>query len=81
MYKGDQIKGDGIGRACARTGAKRMGNEYRIWQDNIKMGLKEIEWDTVDWINLTKDKDEWYAVVNTVLNLQVPQDGGNFLTS
>jgi hypothetical protein len=40
--------------------------------DNIKMDLREIGWDGVDWIDLTQDKDPWRALLNTATNLQVP---------
>jgi hypothetical protein len=40
--------------------------------DNIKMDLREIRWDGVDWIDMAQDRDQWRALVNTVLNLQVP---------
>jgi hypothetical protein len=40
--------------------------------DNSKMVLREIGWDGMDWIDLTQDRDHWRALVNTVLNLQVP---------
>jgi hypothetical protein len=40
--------------------------------DNIKMDLGEIGWDDVDWIGLTQDRDKWRALVNAVMNLQVP---------
>jgi hypothetical protein len=36
------------------------------------MYLKEIEWDGVDWTDMAPDRDQWKAVVNTVLNLRVP---------
>jgi hypothetical protein len=40
---------------------------------NIKLDLSEIGWGDTDWIRLTKDRDHWRALVNTVMNLQVPQ--------
>jgi hypothetical protein len=33
--------------------------------DNIKMDLKEIGWDEVDWIDMTQDRDQWRALLNT----------------
>jgi hypothetical protein len=44
---------------------------YR-WVDNIKMDLKEIGWDIMDWIELAQDRDQWSALVNAVMNLRVP---------
>jgi hypothetical protein len=40
--------------------------------DNIKMDLREIGWDGIDWIDLAQDRDQWKALVNTVMNLRVP---------
>jgi hypothetical protein len=45
--------------------------KYR-WVDNIKMDLREIGWDGMDWIHLAQDRDQWKALVNTVMNLRVP---------
>jgi hypothetical protein len=39
---------------------------------NIKIDLTEIGWDGVDWVDLAQDRNEWRAVVNTVINLRVP---------
>jgi hypothetical protein len=45
----------------------------RRWVDNIKMDLREIEWDGVDWIDMAQDRDQWRVFVNTeLLNLRVP---------
>jgi hypothetical protein len=40
--------------------------------DNIKIDLKEIGMEGVDWIHLTQDANQWWAVVNTVTNVRVP---------
>jgi hypothetical protein len=40
--------------------------------DNVKMDLREIGWDDIDWIDLAHDRDQWRALVNTVMNLRVP---------
>jgi hypothetical protein len=40
--------------------------------DNIKMDLREIGWDVMDWIYLAQDGDQCRALVNTVMNLRVP---------
>jgi hypothetical protein len=48
------------------------------WEDQdvdgwtIKMDLREIVWDDVDWIDMAQDRDHSRALVNTVLNLRVP---------
>jgi hypothetical protein len=43
-----------------------------MWVDNIKMNLREIGWGGVDWTDLAQDRDQWRALVNTVINLRVP---------
>jgi hypothetical protein len=40
--------------------------------DNIKMDLRGIGWDGMDWIDVAKVGDYWRALVNTVMNLWVP---------
>jgi len=42
------------------------------WENNIRMDLRELGWECVDWIHLAEDRDQWRAVVNTVMNLRVP---------
>jgi hypothetical protein len=39
--------------------------------DNIKMDLRKIGWDSMDWIDLAKDRDQWRTLVNTVMNFRV----------
>jgi hypothetical protein len=38
--------------------------------------LGEVGWGDVDWIGLAQDRDRWRALVNSVLNLRVPQNAG-----
>jgi hypothetical protein len=38
------------------------------WEDNIRMDLKEIGWDGVDWMQLDQVRDQWRGPVNTVMN-------------
>jgi hypothetical protein len=49
-----------------------LGITRRRWVDNIKMDLREIGWDGMNWIDLAQDTDQWRAVVNMVMNLRVP---------
>jgi hypothetical protein len=44
------------------------------------MDLREGGWEVVDWIHLAQDRDQWRAIMSTVMNLRVPQKAGNFLT-
>jgi hypothetical protein len=49
-----------------------LGRPRRRWVDNIKMDLREVGWDGVDWIDLAQDRDRWRAHVNAMMNLRVP---------
>jgi hypothetical protein len=60
-------------------GKRRLGKPRRRWVDNIKIDLREIGWDGRDWIELANDRDQWRALVNTVMNLRVHKISGNFL--
>jgi hypothetical protein len=75
-----------MGRACSTNGAKRnvyrilvgkpeegpLGRSRRRWVDNIKIDLREMRWDGMDWIHVAQDRDRWRALVNAVMNFQVP---------
>jgi hypothetical protein len=53
-------------------GRRPLGRPRRRWLDYIRMDLVEVGWGDVDWIGLAQDRDRWRALVNLVLNLQVP---------
>jgi hypothetical protein len=76
-----------MGRACSTNGETRtacrilvekpegkrpLGRQRRSWVDNIKMDLREIRRDGMDWIDLAQDRDQWRAFMNTMMNLLVP---------
>jgi hypothetical protein len=49
-----------------------LGRPRRRWEDNIKMGLQEVGYEGMDWIELAQDRDWWRALVNAAMNLRVP---------
>jgi hypothetical protein len=85
-YNG-QVKEDEMGEACSTNGEKRnayrilvgkpegkrpLRRPRRRWEDNIKMDLTEIGWGCMELSDLAQDRDQWRALVNTVMNLRVP---------
>jgi hypothetical protein len=62
-------------------GKRPLERPRRRWEDNIKMDLQEVGCVSTDWIELAHDRDRWRALVNAVMNLRVPQNAWNFLTS
>jgi hypothetical protein len=76
-----------MGRACSTNGEKRnaygilvgkpegkslLGRRRCGCVDSIKIDLREIGWDGMDWIDLAQDRDHWRALVNTVMNVRIP---------
>ncbi|KAJ4431782.1 hypothetical protein ANN_20387 [Periplaneta americana] len=55
-----------------REGKRPLGRPRRIWEDNIKMDLREVGYDGRDWVNLAQDRDQWRAYVRAAVNLRVP---------
>jgi hypothetical protein len=53
-------------------GKRPLGRPRHRWVDNIKMDLREIRWDGIDWIDLAQNGDQWRAFVSTVRNIRVP---------
>jgi hypothetical protein len=60
---------------------KRPVARRRRRQDaNIRMNIREVACENVDWIHLPRGRIHWRAVVNTAMNLRVLEKAGNFLT-
>ena len=53
-------------------GKRPLGRPWLRWEDNIKMGLREMGCRGMDWIELAEVRDRWRALVNAVMNLRVP---------
>jgi hypothetical protein len=61
-------------------GKRPHGRQLRRWEDDIRMDLREIGWEGVDWMRLAQDRDQLRALVNAVMNFQDPKKAKNFLT-
>jgi hypothetical protein len=89
------MKEDEMGGACSTHGSDEKCIQYfgwkpwrekacRIkiilkWEDNIRMYLREVVWEGVDWIYLVLVWDQWWAFVNTVIEPSGSMEGGEFL--
>ena len=63
-------------------GRRQLGRPRRRWEDNIKIDLQEVGLgEALGGIDLAHDRDRWWALVNAAMNLRVPYNAGNFLTS
>jgi hypothetical protein len=49
-----------------------LARRRRRWEDDIKLGLKGIGPEGVDFIHLVQDTDQWQALMNTVMNIRIP---------
>jgi transposase len=85
-----------MSRACSTNGENRnaykvlvgkpegkipLGRPRCRWVDNIKIYIRDIGYDGMDWIDLAEDRDQWRALVNTTMNLRVPSNAGKFLST
>jgi hypothetical protein len=62
-------------------GKRQLGRHRHRWEDNIRMDLREIGWEGVDWMHLAQDRDQWRALMDTVMKLRVLENAGKFLTN
>jgi hypothetical protein len=56
------------------------GKPRRRWED-FRKDLRKTGWEGGEWMYLDRNRDQWRAVVKKVLNIRVPKNAGNFLTS
>ena len=68
------VEGRGVHRVLARKreGKRSLERPRRRWEDNIKMDLQEMGGGSGDWKELAQDRDRWWALVSTAMNLRVP---------
>ena len=52
-------------------GKRPLGRPRLRWEDNIKIDLQEVGGGCVDWMELAQDRDRWWALVSTVMNIWV----------
>ena len=76
-------EGRGVHRVLVEKpeGKRPLGRPRHRWEDNNNMDFYEVGGGCGDWMELAQDRDRWWALVSTVMNLQVPKNAGNFLTS
>jgi hypothetical protein len=53
-------------------GKRPLGREKSRWVDNTKIGLRGIGWDDMDCTDLAQDRNQWRALVSTMISLWVP---------
>ena len=93
---GDKIEKNEMGWACGAyewgeggvrvlvgkpEGKRPLGRPRLRWVNNIRPDLQEVRCGYMEWIGLAQDRDSWRTLVSAVMNLRVPWNAGNFLTS
>jgi len=67
-----------VGKA---EGDRPRGRPRRRLEDSIKIALREIIRQRVEWIHLVQDWDTWQAFMKRVKNIRVPRNAENFLNN
>jgi hypothetical protein len=82
-----------MGRACRTYGENTYAYGFLVgkqitqviprgrWEDDNKMDLRKIAWGDMDWIDLAQDRDQWTAIVNTIMKIRVPLNVEKYLGS
>ena len=53
-------------------GKRPLGRPRHRWEDNSKMDLQEVGFGGLEWIDVSQDRDRWWALANAVMNFWVP---------
>ena len=70
-YGGEERTGTHTVLGGKRDGKRTLGKSERRWEDNVKIDLQEMGRESCNWIDLAQNKDGWWVVVKTVMNLPV----------
>ena len=67
------VKGRDVHRVLVGKpeGNRPLGRPGCRWENNIKLDLQEVGGGG-NWMELAKDRDRWWSLVNTVMNFRVP---------
>jgi hypothetical protein len=60
---------------------RQLGRSRSRWEDNMRMNLREIGSEGLDWSHLSQVRDQWRALINMIMNFRVPWKAGNIFTS
>jgi hypothetical protein len=60
---------------------RRIERPRRIYENNIKIDLKEIGWEDMDLIHLAQNRDQWLLPVRTLMKFWIPYNAVIFLTT
>ena len=65
----------------ARPGRNRPLRRAGVdWKKIFKSILREVGWEGMEWSDVAQERDRWWALLNLVASLRVPQNVGNFFT-